>query len=159
MILIVMGVTGAGKTTVGMLLAEKLGWKFYDADDFHPENNIEKMKQGLSLTDDDRRPWLEALRRLIGEQPGPAVIACSALKQSYREYLSGGNKEVTFVYLKGSDELLRRRLLGREGHFADARILSDQLQSLEEPENVLTERADRDPETIAEDIIDKLNLR
>jgi gluconokinase len=159
MILIVMGVTGAGKTTVGKLLAEKLGWEFCDADDFHPESNIEKMRQGLSLTDDDRRPWLEALRRLIEGEPGPAVIACSALKQSYRDYLSDGNKEVTFVYLKGSEGLLRRRLLGREGHFADARILGDQLQTLEEPENVLTESADLDPETIAEDVIYKLDLR
>ncbi|MEW6145825.1 MAG: gluconokinase [Thermodesulfobacteriota bacterium] len=159
MILIVMGVAGAGKTTVGKLLAEKLGWEFYDADDFHPESNVEKMRQGLSLTDDDRRPWLEELRRIIDGQPGPAVIACSALKQSYRDYLSDGNKEVTFVYLKGSDELIRRRLEGREGHFADARILGDQLQTLEEPENVLTESADREPESIAEDIIGKLNLR
>lgn len=158
MVLIIMGVAGAGKTTVGGVLARKLGWSFYDADDFHPKENKEKINRGIPLTDEDRLPWLLAIRDLIRGLGEPAVIACSALKQTYRDYLKEGNTEVEFVYLKGSAGLIRHRLEERKGHFAGVEILGGQLEALEEPENVLTEGVDQDPESIAEDIIVKLNL-
>ncbi len=120
MIVIVMGTTGSGKTTIGRLLAKSLGWGFVDADDFHPPANVEKMKHGIPLTDADREPWLKALHDKIVEWNAGkhnAVLACSALKQSYRDELRGSS-EVKFVYLKGSYELFSRRVLSRKGHFA-----------------------------------------
>jgi gluconokinase len=158
MVLVIMGVAGSGKTTVGELLARKLGWDFYDADRFHPEENVEKLRQGIPLTDEDRLPWLSLVRGFIAGLEAPAVIACSALKQSYRDYLKEGNREVEFIYLKGSFDLIRRRLEERKGHFAGVEILGGQFEALEEPENVLTEDVERDPETIAGDIIRKLGL-
>lgn len=158
MILIITGVAGAGKTTIGKILAKKLGWKFYDADDFHPQSNIEKMRRGVSLTDHDRRPWLEALHRLILEQTGSAVIACSALKQSYRDKLQKGREDVKFVFLKGDKELIRERLEGRTGHYAKADLLEGQFGALEEPEDALSEDVSRDAATIADDIIRELKL-
>lgn len=158
MILIITGVAGAGKTTIGKILAKKLGWKFYDADDFHPGRNIEKMKRGESLTDEDRLPWLEALHRLIGEQTSSAVIACSALKQSYRDYLKKGRSDVRFVFLKGDRELIRERLEERTGHYAKSSLLESQFKALEEPEDSLTEDISRDAEAIADDIIREFKL-
>jgi gluconokinase len=158
MILIITGVAGAGKTTIGKILAKKLGWKFYDADDFHPQSNIEKMKRGVSLTDEDRRPWLEALRRLMVGRVSPVVIACSALKQSYRDYLQKGRGDVKFVFLKGDKELIRERLEERTGHYAKADLLEGQFEALEEPENALTEDVSQDAEAIADDIIRELKL-
>jgi len=158
MILIIMGVTGAGKTTVGKLLARKLGWKFYDADEFHPKENIEKMVKGISLTDEDRLPWLRSIRDFIKGQKGPAVIACSALKKSYRDILEEGSGDIKFVYLKGSAGLIRERLEERKGHFAGAQILEGQLGALEEPENVLTEDIAKGAQSIVEDIIRELDL-
>lgn len=158
MILIIAGVAGAGKTTVGRILAGKLGWNFYDADDFHPQKNVEKMRRGISLTDEDRRPWLEALRRLIDGQTGSAVIACSALKQSYRDFLKEGRNDVEFVFLEGDRELIRKRLKERKGHYAGADLLEGQLSALEEPEGVLREDISSDAEAIAEDILRELKL-
>lgn len=158
MVLIIIGVTGAGKTTVGKLLAKKLGWKFHDADDYHPKENIEKMERGVSLTDEDRRPWLERLRRLIEEQTGPAVLACSALKRSYRDYLRSGNKDIRFIYLKGNKELIRKRLKERKGHFAGADILQGQFDALEEPEDAIIVDISADADSITDDIIRALNL-
>ena len=159
MVLIIMGVAGAGKTTIGGLLARKLGWSFYDADDFHPKENIEKMNKGIPLTDDDRLPWLGAIRNLIEGLSAPAVIACSALKQAYRDMLGEGGSDIRFVYLAGSMELIKDRLGQRKGHFAGAQILESQLSAIEEPEYVLTEDIARDPESIAEDIIRELGLK
>jgi gluconokinase len=136
MIIIVMGVTGAGKTTVGRLLAEELGWQFADADNFHPPGNVEKMRHGIPLTDADRRPWLQSLREQIATWIAAgrnAVLACSALKRSYRQELVAG-PEVRFVYLKGSAGLISDRLRLRHGHFADEQILAGQFADLEEPE-------------------------
>ncbi|MDP3090580.1 MAG: gluconokinase, GntK/IdnK-type [Nitrospira sp.] len=120
-VVLIMGVSGAGKTTVGRLLADKLGWTFHDADEFHPSTNIEKMKRGVPLTDEDRRPWLQQLRQLIGgwiEGQRPVVLACSALTRLYREVLLEGVADrVRLVYLKGNIDLLTRRLAVREGHF------------------------------------------
>jgi carbohydrate kinase (thermoresistant glucokinase family) len=136
MIVIVMGVTGSGKTTVGSLLAAQLAWKFADADDFHPVSNIEKMRAGIPLTDDDRWPWLKRLRSEIDcwiADGRNVVLACSALKRSYREELDAGTA-VRFVYLKGSVALITERLRSRHGHFADEHILAGQFADLEEPD-------------------------
>ena len=118
MVVIVMGVVGAGKTTIGRLLARQLGWEFADADDFHPTANVEKIRFGVSLTDADRRPWLERLRTVINDWISDrkgAVLACSALKSQYRKILDAG-QDVRFVYLKGSAALIAERLRAREGH-------------------------------------------
>jgi len=152
-----MGVVGAGKTTVGSLLARKLGWTFADADDFHRPANIEKIKHGIPLDDNDRAPWLAALRNAIveWEQPGEnAVLACSALKRKYRDELRGD--DVRFVYLEGSYELIRDRLHGRHGHFATESILNSQFQDLEVPADAITVNIDKAPEKIADEIIAKL---
>jgi gluconokinase len=130
-----MGVSGSGKTTVGRRLAEELGWRFYDADDFHPPANVAKMAGGIPLNDADRQPWLESLRALIRdclERGESAVLACSALKASYRDYLLL-DARVKLVYLKGDPELIRRRLEKRSGHFMRTEMLESQFAALEEP--------------------------
>jgi gluconokinase len=135
MIVIAMGVTGSGKTTVGTVLARQLGWEFADADDFHPEVNVEKMRRGTPLNDDDRKPWLESLRAAITNwiaSEKNVVLACSALKRKYRAELAAG-PEVRFVYLKGSADLITQRLRARHGHFAGDQILASQFADLEEP--------------------------
>jgi gluconokinase len=158
MILILMGVAGAGKTTIGQLLAQDLRWPFYDGDDFHPPANIDKMSRGVALTDDDRAAWLASLRqlieRLLREQQG-AVIACSALKQSYRQVLQQQNEDVHFIYLKGDPDLMRQRLEQRPGHFMKANLLASQFETLEEPadpEGVLTVEASLPPQAIVKSI-------
>jgi gluconokinase len=135
MVVILMGVAGSGKTTTGRRLSEQLGWKFYDADDFHPPANIDKMSRGLPLDDADRLPWLLALRELIRarlSQGESAVLACSALKESYREYLLI-DERVRLVYLSGDSALIRERLRGRRDHFMRPELLDSQLAALEEP--------------------------
>src|SRR5262249_29271301 len=139
LVLVIMGVVGVGKTTVGILLAQELGWQFADADDFHSPENVEKIRQGIPLTDADRAPWLSALRAAIKKWNATrrnVVLACSALKERYREELGTGN--VGFLYLKGSYDLIRERLRSRHGHFATESILKSQLEDLEEPENAIT---------------------
>jgi gluconokinase len=160
MIVIVMGVVGAGKTTVGQLLAEQLGWKFADADDFHPPSNVEKIRRGIGLTDADREPWLDRLRdAILGwiAAKRNVVLACSALKRSYREKLRAG-PEVKFVYLKGSQELIAERLRSRHGHFANEGILASQLADLEEPEGALAVEITGTPEQIVGEIRKALRL-
>ncbi|HET9309210.1 MAG TPA: gluconokinase [Candidatus Sulfotelmatobacter sp.] len=140
MIVIVMGVVGSGKTTVGRLLAQRLSWEFADADDFHPAVNIEKIRHGIPLGDEDRQPWLERLREaILGwiARDRNIVLACSALKRAYRNTLDAG-PEVSFVFLKGSATLIAERLRSRQGHFAGEQILASQLADLEEPEGALT---------------------
>ena len=134
-----MGVVGSGKTTVGTLLARELGWIFADADDFHPQESIEKIRHGIALTDTDREPWLERLRAEIVKWIASgqnAVLACSALKCSYRQELRAG-PEVRFVYLKGNADLIAERLHERRGHFANEQILASQFRDLEEPAEAL----------------------
>ena len=160
MIVIVMGVEGAGKTTVGRLLAEQLGWEFADADDYHSKSNIEKIRHGIPLNDEDRRPWLQQLRAQIEQwisQKRNAVLACSALKRSYRDELTVG-PEVRFVYLHGSAELIAQRLRARHGHFANENILASQFADLEEPEMGLRVNIAQTPELIAAEIRRKLRL-
>jgi gluconokinase len=138
---IVMGVAGSGKTTVGELLAQHLGWSFHDADAFHPPENIAKMTNGIPLTDSDRVPWLAALHDLIStslKECRPAVLACSALKESYRQTLLEGNDGVQIVYLKGSYDLLWSRLSLRKDHYMKPQMLQSQFEALEEPSNALT---------------------
>jgi len=141
MIIILMGVSGSGKTTIGSLLARELNWPFYDGDDFHPQVNIEKMKRGVALTDDDREPWLNSIRQLIDRlilEGKSAVIACSALKKSYRDILVAGHTEVRFVFLKGDYKLIKARLENRPKHFFEKRLLKNQFEELEEPINALS---------------------
>ncbi len=136
MILVIMGVSGSGKTTIGEKLAARLGWQFADGDDFHPPHNVQKMRSGQPLTDDDRWPWLRAIadwidaRRETGEN---AIVACSALKRSYRDLLLGGRPGVHLVYLKGDIELIRQRMTQRRGHFMPTALLQSQFDALEEP--------------------------
>jgi len=160
MIVIVMGVTGAGKTTIGKLLADELGWQFVDGDDFHPLANVEKMRRGIPLTDEDRRPWLAQLRTQIQAwiaQHRNVVLACSALKQSYRDELRTG-PEVRFVYLKGSPELIGERLRARHGHFAGAQILAGQFADIEEPADAVMLDVSAEPSQIVAEIRQKLGL-
>jgi len=160
MIVIVMGVVGAGKTTVGRMLAQELGWEFADADDFHPKANIDKIRRGISLTDADREPWLESLRSSIVQwiKTGQnVVLACSALKRSYREKLHVG-PEVRFVYLKGSPALIAERLNARHGHFANEQILAGQFHDLQEPHDAVTVEISAPPEQIVEQIREQLGL-
>jgi gluconokinase len=140
-IVILMGVTGSGKTTVGRRLAADLGWTFVEGDEFHPPANVEKMRRGEPLDDADRIPWLRALARRIDELVAagqPAVVACSALKQAYRDLLARDRPAVSFVYLKAPAGLLGERLRHRTGHFMPPGLLASQLDTLEEPAGGLT---------------------
>lgn len=149
-----MGPTGAGKTTIGALLASQLNWQFTDGDSFHPPANIAKMSRGVPLDDNDRRPWLEAIHSAMlhwiaaGQN---VVLACSALKRSYREMLCAG-PDVKLVYLKGSYDLLRQRIVERHGHFAGQQILAGQFADLKEPANAITLDAARSPQEIVAEI-------
>ncbi len=139
MIIVLMGVTGSGKTTVGKLLAAELGWTYYDADDFHSPANVEKMKHGIPLEDVDRQPWLETLRNLLRdclERGENCVIACSALKEAYREYLLLSD-EVHLIYLRGSYDLIQQRLADRSDHYMNPKLLRSQFEILEEPQGHL----------------------
>src|SRR3974377_2320868 len=150
MIVIVMGVVGAGKTTIGKLLASELGWEFADADDFHPKSNVEKIRQGIGLTDEDREPWLDTLSKAIVGWIGAGkevVLACSALKRTYREKLYVA-PQVQFVYLKGSAALIAERLRARHGHFAGESILASQMADMEEPEGAINVDIQGPPEQI-----------
>jgi carbohydrate kinase (thermoresistant glucokinase family) len=161
-VLIVMGVSGSGKSTVAGALADRLGWALTEGDDFHSPENIAKMHSGAPLTDADRMPWLHSIAawvatRLDTGQSG--IVTCSALKHSYRDLLSGGRPEVLFVYLKGSQAVMAEHLAGRHGHFMPASLLASQFDTLEEPgadEPVLTVDVDQPVEAIVTEIVRRL---
>src|SRR6187399_598396 len=163
MVIIIFGVSGAGKTTIGKLLARDLRWRFIEADDFHPAANIEKMRSGHPLTDNDRWPWLEQLRQQIERSLSArenAVLACSALKRAYRDRLHVSD-EIKFVFLRGDHALVEKQLRSRHGHFMNAALLQSQFHDLEEPEsdeNVQTVDLGRKPEEIVNRIRVKLHL-
>lgn len=155
MIAIVMGVAGSGKTTIGKLLAEEVGWAFYEGDDFHPPANVDKMRRGIPLSDQDREPWLRALRALIEDllrNGKHAVIACSALKEEYRMFLKQGDDDVRFIYLKGSYALIHERLRKRRGHFMGASLLESQFETLEEPSDEIIVDISPEPQKVVENI-------
>ena len=161
MIIILIGVSGAGKTTVGRLLAQDLGWPFYEGDDFHPQSNVAKMAQGVALTDEDRWPWLDRIRELIGtlvDSHENAVIACSALKHTYRKHLLEGYQGMVLVYLKGNYSLIRSRLAQRQNHFMKADLLDSQFRTLEEPEGAITIEVVPDPQEIVDAVKQALVL-
>jgi len=139
MVILLMGVTGSGKTTVGQALAESLHWRFADADDFHPPANVAKMRAGIPLEDADRAPWLATLRtRIVGwlKSEADVVLACSALKQAYRDELVL-SPEVRLVYLRGGSDLIAARLKERHGHYMDPNLLASQFAALEEPKDAV----------------------
>jgi gluconokinase len=157
--LVVMGVSGSGKSTIGETLAGRLGWRFEDGDRFHPASNVAKMSAGQPLTDDDRRPWLEAIADEIDRvcKAGQRmVVACSALKRAYREILLHGRNDVRIVFLDGTEALIASRLAQRKGHFMPPGLLASQFQTLEPPgpsERPITVSIDATIETIVDAII------
>jgi gluconokinase len=145
LIVVVMGVSGSGKSTLGRALARALGWPFLEGDDYHPPVNLEKMRAGIALTDADRWPWLERIRKemaAVSGAGGSAVVACSALKGRYRALLSEGLEDVRFVYIAAAAGLIRSRLRRRTGHFMPPRLLDSQLAALEPPDDALLVPAD-----------------
>lgn len=150
-IIYIMGVSGSGKTTVGRLLSERTGIPFFDGDDFHPLFNKEKMKAGIPLTDEDRQDWLLQLHALAEEESKNkgAIIACSALKEKYRQLLSANLHKPFWVFLTGSFELIQERLTNRTGHFMPPALLQSQFDALEIPQDVFTADVKQEPELIA----------
>ncbi|HKD63334.1 MAG TPA: gluconokinase [Candidatus Acidoferrales bacterium] len=161
--MLLMGPAGSGKMTIGILLAKQLSWEFADADDFHSPANKEKMSRGLGLSDEDRIPWLQAIRNamdqwLAGQRS--VVLGCSALKRTYREQLGvhRNSRDIKLVYLKGSYDLLLERLRARKGHYATEGLLSSQLADLEEPTDAITIDVSKSPEQIVAEIREQLGL-
>ena len=162
MVVVLMGVSGSGKTTIGKILAGKLGWPFVEGDDYHPAANVEKMRAGTPLTDEDRRPWLAALRERVdracttGEN---IVLACSALKHAYQDYLERHDPAcVHYVYLHGSEELIKKRLAARKGHFMNPALLHSQFETLEPPAEAVRVDVAGSPEDVADEVRRRLGL-
>lgn len=160
-----MGVAGSGKTTIGSLLADQLGWPFYEGDDFHPPDNVARMRSGVPLTDADRQPWLEALGKLIGNLVSKnisALVACSALKAAYRDKLKSAagahDDQVRFVYLRIPPPVARQRLRGRKGHFMHAQMVESQFEALEEPADAIVVDATLNPDEVVTRIRQALGL-
>lgn len=161
-VVVVMGVSGVGKTTVGRTLAAETGWPFYDADDFHAPAMVAKMRRGEPLNDGDRQPWLARLGTFIAETLAAgdsAVLACSALRAAYRDALRRGDDRVRFVYLQAAPEVVRRRLLARRGHYMNPTLLESQYAALEEPADAFVVDARQTPEAIAAAVLSTLPAR
>ena len=161
MIVLLMGVAGCGKTTIGQLLATQLGWSFHDADDFHPPENVAKMSAGIPLTDRDRAPWLAAIRAHIdacSARGESAVLTCSALKDRYRATLAEGAPRVRLVHLTGSYELILERIRARQGHFMKPEMLRSQFEALEAPRDALAVDIGKSPEEIVAEIRQRLGV-
>ncbi|MGB3496128.1 MAG: gluconokinase [Elainellaceae cyanobacterium] len=161
MVIIVMGVSGSGKSTIGWQLAHQLGWRFEDADDWHSSQSIAKMRQNIPLTDLDRAPWLNQLQRAIDDwrQTGEdVVLACSALKQNYRDQLRCQEDGVKLVYLRGTHQQIRQRMAQRHGHFMPEALLTSQFESLEEPQVAITVDIHQDSSDIVQQIVQALNV-
>ncbi|MGD1006429.1 MAG: gluconokinase [Ignavibacteriaceae bacterium] len=159
MIFIVMGVSGSGKTTVAKAVSNKFGWKYYEGDEYHPAENVEKMKNWIPLNDEDRLPWLLSLRKVVEEAISKReniVISCSALKEAYRKILKV-SEEVKFIYLKGSYDLIRKRMEERIPHFFKPEMLKSQFDVLEEPQQAIEIDISKSSESIIGDVIDKIN--
>lgn len=159
MVIVLMGVSGAGKTTIGHLLAEALNADFAEGDAYHPPENVAKMSRGEPLNDDDRLPWLQALAREIGQwlkADKTVILTCSALKRRYRDILRAGRSRVTFVYLRGDDTLIGGRLEERRDHFMPASLLRSQFDALEEPQDALWVDIAPTPEEITANILSAL---
>jgi gluconokinase len=160
-VILIMGVAGVGKTTIGRMAADRTGWDFIDADDFHPDANIRKMQSGMALTDKDRLPWLEALAGEIRQRMSarrPMLVACSALKEQYRTLLRSGITEFHLVYLKTGYEIVRHRCQQRTGHFYPPELLESQFRDLEEPKDALVLDASQCPEVLVEAICQNTQL-
>ena len=161
MFCLIMGVAGSGKTTIGQLLSDRTGWIFYDADDFHPAENIVKMSQGIPLNDRDRLPWLLTLKNLIHStisQDRNAILACSALKSSYRDILQINHPQVVLIYLQGNYEQIFSRMQYRQGHFMKAEMLRSQFTILEEPQADLVVSVSLAADAIVDQIVNKLTI-
>lgn len=161
MIIVLTGVSGSGKTTVGKLLAHNLGWPFLDGDDLHPPNNVKKMTRGVPLGDEDRLPWLDALRERMAamvERGESAVVACSALKKAYRDRLRGNLPQIRLVYLRGSYDLIEQRMRERRGHFFKADLLKSQFAILEETGDITQVDISRGPEAVAAAVREAVGL-
>ena len=157
-----MGVSGSGKSTVGKLLSDRTGWQFYDADDFHPQENIDKMSRGVPLTDSDRLPWLFKLQALITDTldaGNKGILACSALKSDYRNILSANYAaQVVFIYLRGDYDCIQSRIKQRQGHFMAEKMLRSQFATLEEPKNAITLDVALSPQEIVSRILATINI-
>ena len=159
MIVLVMGVSGVGKTTIGRLLATALGGQYMEGDDFHTPANLAKMRSGLALSDEDRRPWLQALGKALqaaDKKGGPAVLGCSALRESYRQLIRASCPQCQIVWLRGSPELVAARIRGRHGHFMPAGLIESQFAVLEAPADAIAVDIDPAPETIVRQILHRL---
>ena len=160
-VIILMGVTGCGKTTIGQLLSKKMEWSYHDADDFHPKANVDKMASGVPLEDQDRWPWLDRLSVCVGDwirSETGAVLACSALKEVYRKRLISGRKEVAVVHLVGNRELIAERLEKRLDHYMPTSLLESQFQTLEPPSDAIIADITKTPEEIVRYILSSLKL-
>uniref|UniRef100_A0A9E7ZNH0 Gluconokinase n=1 Tax=Bosea sp. NBC_00436 TaxID=2969620 RepID=A0A9E7ZNH0_9HYPH len=163
-VIVVMGVASSGKTSLGERLAERLGWPFRDADSFHPPENVAKMAGGTPLNDDDRKPWLAAIAAWIDDLRAKGehgIVTCSALKRAYRQVIVGDRPDVALIYLKGSRDLIGRRMAARQHHFMPPALLDSQFAALEEPgadEKPLVVSVEDSKDAIVQDVVERLGL-